>query len=195
MLSLPDWAFYTISSAVAAGMVATAMSLGDADQRTPEEVRAEGITFDGDNLATLTVGGGLTVEFLSENNTQYARISAARGPLDGMQSAGAFFTLTAQEIEALQGHRVRLTYVLRSPQDHGADFALLNFFVPGRSQNDWENHPIESSFGAVSIDLSPPHCDWDFAYVGVWPDWRANGNLIDLKRVELTVLEPVTCTD
>ncbi|OLF71745.1 hypothetical protein AWH62_11440 [Maricaulis sp. W15] len=195
MLSLPDWAFYPISAAAAAGMIAAAMSFGDTNHRTPEEIRAEGITFEGESLAALTVGNGLTVEFLTENGIRFARVSAARAPLDGIQSAGAFFTLTTEEIEALQGHRIRLTYTLRAASSNGADEALLNFFTPGRSQQDWERHLLAPEFDTITMDLSPTTCEWGFGYVGLWPDWRSSQNQADLSRVELTALEAVPCSD
>jgi hypothetical protein len=193
MLSLPDWAFYPMSAATVAAMIAAAMSFGDVNHRSPEQIRAEGITFSGDRLPMLTVGNGLTAEFLSEDGVQFARIMAARGPMDGIQSAGAFFTLSEAEIDALEGYRIRLTYVLRSSPTDGAEQAHLNFFIPGRGQNHWQANATSSEFGPVTIELSPTQCEWSFAYASVWPDWRAAGNQIDLERMELTVLEPLDC--
>lgn len=195
MYSLPDWAFYPITTAIAAGMILTALSFGESGHRTPEEIRAEGIAFSGEGLASLTVGNGLTVEFLTEGGTAFARIAAARGPFDGMQSAGAFFTLSEDEIEAVQGHRIRLTYVTRASDVDGAEEVRFNLFIPGRSQGDWESHPTTAAYATTTLDITPAECDWGFAYVGLWPDWQPGRNQIDLERVALNVLEPIPCED
>ncbi|WP_417486186.1 hypothetical protein [Maricaulis sp.] len=195
MPSLPDWAFYPTAAAVVAAMIAAATSFGDTNHRTPEEIRAEGITFSGDRLPMLTTGNGLTVEFLSEDGIQFARIMAARGPLDGIQSAGAFFTLSEDEIEALEGHRLRMTYVVRSSAEDGAEQMLTNLFIPGRSQSQWETNALEPDFTALTVEISPTRCDWEYAYVSVWPDWNNVRNQVDLQRVDVTVLEPISCPD
>ncbi len=193
MYSLPDWAFYPIATALAAGMVVTAMSFGESGHRTPEEIRAEGIAFADDSLAALTLGNGLAAEFLTDEETQFARISAARGPFDGIQSAGAFFTLSEDEIEALEGHRVRLTFAVRAAEIDGAEQVRFNLFIPGRSQGDWQVSPVTSEFTRVTLDLTPAQCEWGFAYVALWPDWTTDHNQIDLERVEISALEPVPC--
>lgn len=84
-------------------------------RRTPEQIRAEGLVYEGDTLNALITGNGLEALFLTEGQTPFMRISAARGPFDGMQSAGAFYALSPDELEALQGHRVRLTFRVRPP--------------------------------------------------------------------------------
>lgn len=115
MYSLPDWAFYPLAAAVAGGMIAGALAFGDTPRRTPEQIRAEGLVYEGDTLNALITGNGLEALFLTEGQTPFMRISAARGPFDGMQSAGAFYALSPDELEALQGHRVRLTFRVRPP--------------------------------------------------------------------------------
>ena len=193
MLSLPDWAFYPIATATAAGMIAAAMSFGNVAHRTPEEIRAEGLIYEGERLAAMTLGNGLTVEFLTEDGSQFARIAAARGPLDGLQSAGAFFTLSPDEIEAFQGHRLRVTYTLRATPEQGAEQTLLNVFMPERGQATWVSQATRENYESLTIELSPARCELGFAYVSLWPDWRAQRNQVDLQRVELTALEPLPC--
>lgn len=175
-------------------MIAAATSFGDSNHRTPEEIRAEGITFAGDRLPMLTTGNGLTVEFLTEDGVQFARIMAARGPLDGLQSARAFFTLSESEINALEGHRLRMTFVVRAAGQDGAEHMLTNIFIPGRGQGQWVRNDLESAFGSLTMEVSPARCDWDYAYVSMWPDWNNARNQVDLQRVELTVLEPIRCS-
>ncbi|WP_291841574.1 hypothetical protein [Maricaulis sp.] len=193
MLSLPDWAFYPLATAAAAGMIALAVSFGESDHRAPEEILAEGLVYDGPGLAALQTGNGLTAEFLTENGEAFVRISAARGPFDGIQSAGAFFTLTPEEREALQGHRVRIRFNLRQADVQPAEATRLAFLIPGLGQDSWQRMPVGEDFAPIELDIEPPSCVWTVGFIGLWPDWTTDRNTIDLESVELMALEPVTC--
>jgi hypothetical protein len=193
MFSLPDWAFYPLAAAVTGGMVAGALAFGDATQRTPEQIRAEGMVYEGDTLNALTTGNGLEASVLIEGDTSFLRITAARGPFDGMQSAGAFFALSPDELEALQGHRIRLSFDVRAGGDQPAEGVRFNLFLPGIGQNGWTRYPVGEDFETVTFDISPPTCVWDHGYIGIWPDWDFERNTIDLRRVELTALEEIEC--
>ena len=193
MLSLPDWAFYPIATATAAGMIAAAMSFGDTDHRTSDEIRAEGSFISGEALAGLTTGGGLTAEFLEEDGVRFVRVTAARGPLDGMQSAGAFFTMSPEELEAFQGHRLRISFQIRASAAQGADSALLNLFTPDRGQGAWLPVDVTGSFATYELDVQSSACAWPQAFIAIWPDWPGNSNSIDLQSVSVTALEASPC--
>lgn len=193
MFSLPDWAFYPLAAIVAGSMVAGALAFGDATQRTPEQIRAEGLVYEGDTLNVIATGNGLEASVLTDGDTAFLRISAARGPFDGMQSAGAFFALSPDELEALQGHRVRLTFQVRSGGEQPAEGVRLNFFLPGIGQDGWTRHPVGAHFEDITFDVSPPACQWDYGYIGIWPDWDFERNTIEVRRVELTALEEIAC--
>ena len=193
MFSLPDWAFYPLAAAVTAGMVAGAMSFGDVNHRTAEEIRAEGTVISGAALSGLTTGNGLTASFLGAPDTDFAQISAARGPLDGLQSAGAFFALSQPELRAFEGHRLRITYQLRSSSHQGARRALLNFFTPDRGQASWVEVELSSHLTAVELEIYSGVCTWPQAYLAVWPGWDTDANAIDLVSVQITALEEMAC--
>ena len=193
MFSLPDWAFLPLSAAAIAAMIAGALSFGDSQRRTPEEIFANGLLYEGDRLSEVTTGNGLEAEYLIENGAAFLRIAAIRAPLDGTPSAGAFFALSPSELGALEGHRVRLSFDIRSAPEAGSEGARLSFFVPGIGQNSWQRHNLANTFETIEIEIEPPSCNWDYAYIGLWPDWTANANTIDLSRATLTVLEPLSC--
>jgi len=193
MLSLPDWAFYPLAAMIIGGMVVTAVSFGENHQRSPEEIRAEGIVYEGEALAALIVGNGLTVEFLQENGTRFARIMAARGPLDGIQSAGAFFTLSPDERSAIDGHRVRVQFVAKAAPEAAAAEVRANLFIPGRTQSHWETFSLTDDHQVFTLDITPRDCTNSYAYAGLWPDWTNGANTVDLQLVEITILEPISC--
>ncbi|WP_417478132.1 hypothetical protein [Maricaulis sp.] len=189
MYSLPDWAFYPIAALAAAGMVAGALSYGDNSVRSPEEILTDGILFEGDSLNAITTGNGLTARILREGEETFARIDAVRGPFDGIQSAGAFFTLTPGEVQAIQGRRVRLRFTVRTAPEFGAPGVRLNFFAPGVGQNAGEHVETGDQFETFTLEAASSVCSWEFGYIGLWPDWGFESNTIDLERVELTALE------
>jgi len=193
MISLPDWAFYPIAATLAAGMVAGALSLGSANQRTPEEILSAGLGYEGDALTGVVTGNGLTADFLTERGTPFLRVSATRGPLDGIQSAGAFFALSPAELEALEGHRVRIAVEARQAEEAPADGVRFAYFVPGLGQASWTRHELGGEYRAIEFDVSPPSCTWDYGYIGIWPDWTEEHNTVDIRSVRLTALEPLDC--
>jgi hypothetical protein len=193
MLSLPDWAFYPLAAAAAGGMIASALSFGNSEHRTPEEIRAEGIVYEGELLAALTVGNGLVVDYFEESGIHYARITASRGPLDGIRSAGAFFSLSPEALQAISGYRVNLDVTLRASREAAAEGARVNLFVPGRSQGDWQRIIVRDQFETVSLGVEPVSCVLDYGYVGIWPDWSGGANAVEIARVAISVHEPLDC--
>lgn len=191
MYSLPDWAFYPIAALAVTGMVAGALSTGSGPTRPREEILTDGILFEGDSLNAITVGNGLSVQVLTQDGETFARIAAVRGPLEGIQSAGAFFTLSPDELTALQGHRIRVRFRLRQADVDGAETTLLNFFVDGVGQNTWREAMPGSDFEDVILEFSPPRCEWAYGYIGAWPDSRPTRNNLDLALVELTALDQI----
>ena len=196
MYSLPDWAFYPIAALAAAGMVAGALSYGDNSVRSREEILTDGILFEGDSLNAITTGNGLTAQILLEGDETFARIDAVRGPFEGIQSAGAVFTLSPAELDAIQGRRVRLRFTVRSAAEYGAPGVRLNFFVAGIGQSAGEHVETGERFETFTLEAASPECSWEFGYIGLWPDWGFERNTIDLERVELTALERLpNCPD
>ncbi|MHA6288850.1 hypothetical protein [Maricaulis sp. CAU 1757] len=193
MISLPDWAFFPVAAALAAGMVLGALSFGESNQRSTAEIFAEGVSYSGPDLAQITLGNGLSAEFLSQNERDFVRITAERGPFDGIQSAGAFYTLAPEELRALQGHRVDIRVVMRQPDENAADGVRIAFFVPGIGQDAWDRREISGEFEAYDKDVAAPSCAWDYGYIGVWPDWRSGQNRADIQSIEITALEPLEC--
>jgi hypothetical protein len=193
MYSLPDWAFYPLAAVLIGGMVFGALSGADNTTRTNEDILTNGVVFEGSQLNGITLGNGLDADVLVENEREFARISAVRGPLDGPQSAGAFYTLTPHEIETLQGRVVRVTFTIRSSVENGAAGANLAFFVAGIGQDAWQRQTITAEFADYSMTITPPSCDWNYGYLGLWPDWTVGTNTIDVERVEIQVLESHSC--
>ncbi len=193
MFSLPDWAFYPIAAAACAAMIGGALSFGESTHRAPEQIRTEGLTYEGDSLTGITTGNGLSVEYLAEGDTQFLRIQAERGPLDGIQSAGAFFALSPQELTALSGYRLRITVRARQAGTQPAEGLRLNFFIPGIGQGSWRRETLSDEFSDIVFDVVADTCDWDYGYIGLWPDWSFETNRVDVARIDLIALEPLNC--
>lgn len=189
MYSLPDWAFYPIAALAAAAMVGGALSYGDNSTRSPEEILTDGIVFEGENLNAITVGNGLTAQVLTDGGETFVRIDAVRGPFEGIQSAGAFFALSPDELAAIQGRRLRLRFTVRSAPEFGAEGVRLNLFIPGVGQNAGSHVEIGPDFESQTLEINPPTCSWEFGFIGLWPDWEFERNTVDLERVELSALD------
>lgn len=189
--SLPDWAFYPVIALVIGGLITVAFNLGERRiVLSPEEIRENGIIFEGDQFLALAVGPGLTSEYLVEGDRSFARILADRGPLDGIQSAGVFFALDDRQLEALQGHDVEIHAVLRSGGELGADGARVNLFLPGRGQTAWHRFALSDTFETYTLPVSVRACEWTIGMLGVWPDWDTTARVVDVERLEIQVTGP-----
>lgn len=52
---------------------------------------------------------------------------------------------------------------------------------------------MTGDFEDITFDISPPTCNWDHGYIGIWPDWDYERNTVDVQRVELVALETIEC--
>jgi len=191
--SLPDWAFFPLALALIGSMIYVALNMGDRVTLTADDILEQGVVHEGAGLQGLTTGNGLSVVYLSDESGEFARITAERGPFDGIQSAGAFFSLTEPQREALRGHRVRITATLRAAPVNGAEGVQLNLFLPDRGQNNWQRVVLSEDAETYSIEITSRACSWDLAFLALWPDWDAQANTVDLYRYEIQALEPVEC--
>lgn len=188
--SLPDWAFYPLAILLIGGMIGGALSFGNTGVRSAEDLVENGRIYEGAELGALATGNGLYVQMMGEGDAVFARVSADRGQFDGLQSAGAFFVLDDTERAAFQGHRIRMRLVARSAGSNGAEGTHVNLFLPGRSQADWQRIELTADYQAYDLDVGVPACEWDFAFVSLWPDWDEGANTIEVERIEVSVLEP-----
>lgn len=193
MFSLPDWAFYPLAAALTAGMIAGALSLGESNYRSPEQILEDGVRYEGEQLDAVTLGNGLEAAFLIEGEVRFARITASRGPLDGPQSAGAFYGLLPQEIEALQGHALEIRVWARRSSEQGAEGVRISLFTPGVGQGSWQRVTLGSDFEAISLTVTPPACNWNYGYLGLWPDWEFNADTVEIRAVEIRAGEAIAC--
>ncbi|MBR9824336.1 MAG: hypothetical protein GYB36_00870 [Alphaproteobacteria bacterium] len=195
--SLPDWAFYPFTAMIISGLIGGAILIG-ADDRPlePEEIREFGYVYEGQALQGLTIGPGLTADYLTEGAHSFARIAAARGPLDGVPHGGAFFALTSNQIEAFRGYELIITATLRSATTDGAETVQLNLFAGGRNQGDWETFELQDQFEEIVFRVSPPNCQWEQgrSLMAFWPASNARANTIDLERVAITVADAQDCS-
>lgn len=194
--SLPDWAFYPLAALAVTAMITGAVLMGGEERPlSADEIRSQGYIYEGESLRGLTVGPGLAVEYLTENDQSFARIAAERGPFDGVPHGGSFFALNRNQVEAFQGYSVIITATLRSPTVDGAETVQMNFFAGGRNQNDWETFNLPGSFEEVVFSVSTPSCEWEDgrSLIAFWPASSVGANTVDLARVEITASEAQDC--
>jgi len=193
MISLPDWAFYPLAAAVIGAGVFAAINARGNEFRSQEDILEAGLVYEGADLNAITLGNGLEATLLEHVDGTFIRIAAVRGPLDGPRSAGAFYTLSPDEISALQGHNLQITFRIRTADENGANTTRLTFFTQGISQESWREQELHTDFANYTITVTPPHCTWDYAFIGLWPDWNVSANSIDVERVSLEVVEASEC--
>lgn len=191
--SFPDWAFYPLASLTVGGMIFGALNEATAISRTDVDILANGVVYEAFLLNSITTGNGLEADFLFDDTPPIVRINAVRGPLEGPHSAGAFYTLTPQELGVLQGHVISLTLTVRTADESGATSTRVSFFTPGIGQDSWQIHGLSNDFTQISLTITPPSCEWTYGYIGVWPDWDVNANTIEIERLEIQALQPMTC--
>lgn len=194
--SLPDLFFFPLAALIAAGLIGSALLMGE-DERPlqADEIREFGFVYEGQALQGLTTGPGLTAAYLTEGEREFVRITASRGPHEGVPHGGAFFALNPNQIEAFAGHSLTITARMRSPSSDGAATVEMNLFAGGRNQTNWETFELDGEFTDTIFQVSPPTCEWEQrrSLVSFWPASDAGANTIDLEHVSISIDEAQDC--
>ncbi|MEE2566438.1 hypothetical protein [Hyphobacterium marinum] len=198
ILRVNDTFFYLLTALVVAAMIAPQLIIASSRwESLSDDVRDNGVLIEGNRLAGMAAGSGLSFEMVRDSRGRLvARITADRelGDPTNIASAGVFDALQAHELEAMAGFVLRVTFTINSTDLNGAATTHVGGFQLGIGQSGWSEHTLTADAQEIEVMVYPPNCDPGYAFFGVWPSALAGANSVDLHSIRVEAVEPYACS-
>lgn len=199
LLRLNDPFFYSLSALAIIAMIFLPLMMADQQQsQRTQDIIDSGIDANFDRLQTLVTGPGITSSvMIGTRGTQSVIVMAENqlGDPNITPSAGGFVPLTNRELDVVQGNVLRVSFFIDTAPASVADQIRVGAFQRGIGQNGWELRDIPNSNEPIILIMTPPQCDAEYAFFGVWPVLLGESGAIQLDRIHIEVLEPIACED
>jgi len=197
LLRLNDPVFYSVCAlSIAAMIFLPLMMAGQQQSQRVQDIIDNGIEAGFDRLQTLVTGPGIISSvMIGTHGTQSVIVKADNqlGDPNITPSAGGFVPLTSRELDVVQGHVLRVSFYVETAPSSGADQIHVGAFQRGIGQNGWQLRDIPEANEPIILTMTPPQCDAEYAFFGVWPAALGESGAIQLDRIRIEMLEPVEC--
>jgi len=189
---LKDIFFYPLALILTALLIGGAMSLGDYEVLTPEDIRAQGFTVEGSDLAALTAAPGTNYEYMAEtpNDPAFARLVSTLARDVAPPSPGIFAALNPNYETAFAQHNLRLTITARSsPKDGLREFDMA-YFTAGSGDSGWKRQSLTSDWADYVFEFTPGAVkgEGELDYFSIWPGVTGEPLTMDVKSMRVEVL-------
>ena len=189
---LKDIFFYPLAALIIGAMIFGALSFGDYEVLTPENIRANGFTVEGPDLATLTAAPGTNYEYIAEtvNTPSHARLVTTLARDVAPSSQGIFAVLNSDYESAFENRHLRLTITARSSVHNGlADFDMSYFTTNAGATGwqrktltqDWSDYVLDFKFGALKGES-------DLSYFSIWPGITGEPLTMDVSKMHIEII-------
>ncbi|WP_420434290.1 hypothetical protein [Hyphobacterium sp.] len=197
LLRLNDPAFYATGILLAGAMIFTPIVLAYRQQADgAQNIIESGIEAGFDRLQSLVAGPGIATSVTVNASGGQSVVVLAENRLGDpviVSSAGAFIPLTRRELEVVQGHSLLVEYHVSAAPGSEADQVHLGLFQRGIGQNGWQLADIPADGQPIAVTLTPPQCEAEYFFIGLWPETLGEPGAIQLDRIRIEMLEPIEC--
>ena len=197
LLRLNDPAFYAIGILLAGAMIFAPIVLAYRQQADGmQNIIESGIDAGFDRLQSLVAGPGIVTSVAANANGGQSVVVLAENRLGDpviVSSAGAFIPLTRRELEVVQGHSLQVEFHVSAAPGSEAGQVNLGLFQRGIGQNGWQLVDIPADGQPISVTLTPPQCEAEYFFIGLWPATLGEPGAIQLDRIRIEMLEPIEC--
>lgn len=185
-MSMPDWAFFPVMAAVAAGLVMLGLSIRPAGtEPLLTETRLE---FRGPALANFIAAPGTQVFFVPDYpGGPVARMSATAS-VEARNSAGVALVVPGEFEARVPGQRIRVEAELRRVDDT-LESTGLAYYTTNNGDSGVRELPVTDQFETVGFEWSVPEGEPNGReWVGFWPDLEGRGRQILVRRLSIEIL-------
>lgn len=189
-LYLPDWAFFPVAAALAAGLIILAfnMRFGGGSAMVSDTA----FLVQGEALADLTAGPGTSVRFdPNAPDGPAARLRASASfELAGNMSAGVAAFAPNEFETRISGERIRVVVEARTTGANPPSHIKIGYFIVGHSGTGWQEVPIGPEYTSVSVEWDAtdiPAGQYREA-IGIWPDIEGQNREILVRRMRVDIL-------
>lgn len=172
------------------------MMAGQQQSQRAQDIIDNGIEAGFDRLQTLVTGPGITSSvIIGARGRQFVTVMAENqlGDPNITPSAGGFVPLTSRELEVIQGHVLRVSFFVETAPASEAGQVHVGAFQRGIGQNGWQLRDIPEENEPIILTMTPPQCDAEYAFFGVWPAELGESGAVQLDKIRIEVLEPIEC--
>lgn len=189
---LKDIFFYPLAVFMIFCMIAVALSFGDGDVLTGEQIRAQGFTAQGQNLTKLTAAPGIDFDFIpaSSGEPAYVQLYTNLARDVAPPSQGVFAPLGAVYDEAFAGHKLRLTITARASAQNGLSEFDMAYFSGSSGWTGWTRKTLGPDWADYVIDfeMKPLSEEPDLNYFSMWPGFTAEPLRMDVKYMNAQII-------
>ncbi len=189
---MKDGLFFSASIAVAAGIVALALSLGDSPRVIIQEICERGYVLSGDDLNRLEQANGTSIGFVEETENDpahmvmYAQVSRDLAP----PSAGIFMSVTESYANIFNGKTIKMTVRARQNRQIALDEFETAYFSQTSGSTGWQRFTLTPDFADYSFEhtLRPYDGTVDLDYFGIWPGVLGDGRKMDVEMMRIDIV-------
>ncbi len=190
---LKDIFFYPLAALFIAIIISAALSFGDYEVLTPNQIRAQGFTVEGKNLAELTASPGTNFQYIAEtpNAPAFARLVTTVARDTAPPSPGVFAALNTHYEDAFAQHRLRLTITARTSPQNGLQAFDMAYFTAGSGDSGWQRRQLTSDWANYVFEFTPgPLNDQsELDYFSIWPGDTSEPFTMDVSYMRVEVIE------
>ncbi|WP_394692823.1 hypothetical protein [Hyphobacterium sp.] len=171
---------------------------GQQQTQRVQDIIDNGIVAEFDRLQSLVTGPGITSSIaFAAHGGQTVIVTAENrlGDPNITPSAGGFFPLTRRELEVMQGHVLRVLFFIEAAPGNEASLVNVGVFQRGIGQNGWQVRDIQSHNEPIIVTVTPPLCDAEYTFFGVWPAALGEQGSVQLNEIRIEMLDPIDCDD
>jgi len=199
ILRVNDAVFFPACALLAVGMISLPLIFESQQQsQNVQSIIDNGIVAEFDRLQSLVTGPGITSSIAAgERGNRTVMVSAQNylGDLNITPSAGGFVPLSAREIETIQGHVLRVSFFVEQGPASDTDRVNVGVFQRGIGQNGWQLHDLPRESEPIVVRVTPPLCDAEYIFIGVWPDALGERGAVQLNEIRIEILDSMNCGD
>lgn len=191
---MKDRYFYPLAILFVIGMIYGVLTFNNpAKPLSADDIRKQGYTLSGANLAFLTAASGTSFEMATSlEGSQYVVMRAHKTPEETDPSPGVFGTLIPAYDEAFSGREVKITVRARQGGEHPAQDVFIGYFS-SNTVTGWRRFALSSTYQDYSFNYVFPETlnKADYGYLGVWPDTEGKNRSVDVEsfRIEINLRE------
>ncbi len=187
-----DRMFFGVSLAVAAGIVAIALSFGESPKLVIQEICENGYELKGDDLNRLVQVDGTNLGFVqaTANDPAHMVMDAPISRDLATPSAGVFMPITEAYGEIFKGKKIKLTVRSREHLTVPLDQFDVGFFSFELGTSGWKTFTLSDDFEDHSFDMNLKNHDGelDLSYFGIWPGVKGEGLKMDVSSMRVDIV-------
>jgi hypothetical protein len=186
---LRDRFFYPLAILVVAAIIGVALSFGEGDGFSDQQIIDEGWELSGPELNALTISPGSNGAYVDDDGG-YIQLSQFTPDGEGPASIGVFATLGPAHERAFAGRMLKLTFRARAGRINPLKTFDVAYYSMEGAPSGWTTFELSSDWQDYSVEYSPPIIDAmeNVDLIAIFPGRTGESETVDLASITVEVL-------